>query len=610
MNVLQIKIYEDGTLECSPDFKIIRGSYRNIIMNVEVPHSLLLDPVNDQTTNQAVTGNFVRVAAIIRTVVGKNLQTQKYDFEVVKDYERDCKMYRLYQRIMPKEFTLWATVNQSEAVGNGYLQLIFNVVNWTKSDAETPPLQNVNIEQIVASPILRLDVYAGAFIEDIEAIENPKDYAILSERVDNVEIALDKADNDINALQEKDRETDVKIKSLQDKDEEIITNTEMQIQSVQDKTEEDINKLRMEVNEKPYFFGWFSNYDDLIANFPTATENDYAYIIGGNIYEYHDNQWVDTGNKTPDNIAPLSDDDPMSVGNVASPGTSSKASKSDHVHADSEQTKQNTINIENKVDKNQIVQETGQSETNIMSQKAVTTQLDELEIKTERLPLKDTRHSGEASTWYMKNAPRSMIGEFKDNSDIGLNSITNAPFACLFTITPWWDKSGGTSSQLAFTNEPNKFYYRTADGFGNNWYPWQTFASMPIGSVLMFADDTHPASIYGGTWEKLTNRVLVGAGDKYNLGVTGGSEDAVVIKHGGHIRPAGTNPDTLNWEVPPSSNNSYFMSIDKVNSYGSSRTFMVEYGNEVGFRTFFNGEDGKGKNMMPFLAVNIWKKIA
>lgn len=204
MNVLQIKIHEDGTLECSPDFKIIRGSYRNILMNVEVPHSLLLDPVNDQTTNQAVTGNFVRVAAIIRTIVGKNLQTQKYDFEAVKDYERDGKMYRLYQRIMPKEFTLWATVNQSEAVGNGYLQLIFNVVNWTKSDAETPPLQNVNIEQIVASPILRLDVYAGAFIEDIEAIENPRNYDELKERVDYIEVDLTKVNNDIKDLQEKE----------------------------------------------------------------------------------------------------------------------------------------------------------------------------------------------------------------------------------------------------------------------------------------------------------------------------------------------------------------------------------------------------------------------
>ncbi len=204
MNVLQIKIHEDGALECSPDFKIIRGSYRNILMNVEVPHSLLLDPVNDQTTNQAVTGNFVRVAAIIRTIVGKNLQTQKYDFEAVKDYERDGKMYRLYQRIMPKEFTLWATVNQSEAVGNGYLQLIFNVVNWTKSDAETPPLQNVNIEQIVASPILRLDVYAGAFIEDIEAIENPRNYDELKERVDYIEVDLTKVNNDIKDLQEKE----------------------------------------------------------------------------------------------------------------------------------------------------------------------------------------------------------------------------------------------------------------------------------------------------------------------------------------------------------------------------------------------------------------------
>ncbi len=203
----------------------------------------------------------------------------------------------------------------------------------------------------------------------------------------------------------------------------------------------------------------------------------------------------------------------------------------------------------------------------------------------------------------MKNAPKSMIGEFKDNSDIGLNSITNAPFACLFTITPWWDKSGGTSSQLAFTNEPNKFYYRTADELGNNWYPWQTFASMPIGSVLMFADDTHPASIYGGTWEKLTNRVLIGAGDKYSLGAVGGSEDSVVVDHGLHLF-------NFDWLGHGNLKGKYLGS-DKFNDWGTGgRGWNEQYSGECYPAGQNVGEDGKGKNMMPFLAVNIWKKIA
>jgi len=357
MNVLQIKIHEDGTLECSPDFKIIRGGYRNILMNVEVPHTLLLDPVKGEESNQNVTGNFVRVAAVIRTVVGKNIQTEKYSFEPIKDFESNGKMYRVYQRIMPKEFTMWETVNQSERFGSGKLQLIFNVVNWSMEDSENAYSQNTKIERVVSSPVLALDVFSGGYIEDTDAIDNPKDYEILKGRVDNVENGLNNANSDIKALQDKDTEIDAFIGDL-------------------------IN----EVNEKPYFYGWYNSYDDLIANFPSATENDYAYIIGGNIYEYHNNQWLDTGNKTPDNIAPLSDDDPMPVGDIASPGTSSKVAKGDHVHKENEKTRadidKNTADIashalaiDNKLDKSQLVQETGQSTTEIMSQKAVTDNL-------------------------------------------------------------------------------------------------------------------------------------------------------------------------------------------------------------------------------------------
>lgn len=506
MNVLQIKIFEDGTLECSPDFKIIRGGYRNILLKVEIPHSLLLDPVIDEAINKDITGNFVRVAAIIRTSVGKNLQTQKYELEPVEDYERDGKMYRLYQRLMPKEFTLWETVSQFEKFCSGKLELVFNVVNWTMTESEETHLQTNKIESIASSPILKLDVYPGGYLEDAEAVENPQDYAVIKERVDNVEISLNNAENDIKALQTKDNEFDLSIKALQAKDDEIITNTAYQVQAVQNKAEEDLNQLREEVNEKPYFYGWFNNVDDLITNYPQATENDYAYIIGGNIYEYHDNQWIDTGNKTPDNIAPLSDDEPLPVGDVASAGTSNQASKWDHVHKENEQTRAdidkntsdiavNRTDIIKKVDKSQIVQTMGQSTTNIMSQKAIT--------------------------------------------DL---------------INP------------------------------------------PIGSILIYADDTQPASIYGGTWEKIVDRFLIGAGGKYTLGNTGGEQM--------HI---------LSWDEMPQHTHPLLNHYDGGPNIGNSRrweTVISEFGEISSYGVTSAGASQPHNNMPPYLAVNIWKRIA
>ena len=45
-----------------------------------------------------------------------------------------------------------------------------------------------------------------------------------------------------------------------------------------------------------------------------------------------------------------------------------------------------------------------------------------------------------------------------------------------------------------------------------------------VGAVLhSFNDDFSPSALFGGSWEKVTDRFLVGAGGSYALGSTGGS---------------------------------------------------------------------------------------
>lgn len=45
----------------------------------------------------------------------------------------------------------------------------------------------------------------------------------------------------------------------------------------------------------------------------------------------------------------------------------------------------------------------------------------------------------------------------------------------------------------------------------------------PIGSIYMSVNNTNPATLFGGTWEQLKDRFLLGAGDTYTNGDTGGS---------------------------------------------------------------------------------------
>lgn len=45
----------------------------------------------------------------------------------------------------------------------------------------------------------------------------------------------------------------------------------------------------------------------------------------------------------------------------------------------------------------------------------------------------------------------------------------------------------------------------------------------PVGSIYMSVAATSPATLFGGTWEQLKDRFLIGAGGSYSAGATGGA---------------------------------------------------------------------------------------
>lgn len=190
MNKLKITLNEDGSVyQFTPDFKIMRGSYRNVLINIEVPHSLLLDPAKDES-DENQTGNDVKMGAIIKTVTGKNITTKSYKFQRVKDFTRDGIDYRLYQRKIPKVFTMWDTVSEQEATEGGKLTLVINVINWLKNEL------NAKIEEISASPKFTLEIQPSEFLED-EEIEEPSDFDELHSQVQEIDAEIDKIKEDL-----------------------------------------------------------------------------------------------------------------------------------------------------------------------------------------------------------------------------------------------------------------------------------------------------------------------------------------------------------------------------------------------------------------------------
>lgn len=120
----------------------------------------------------------------------------------------------------------------------------------------------------------------------------------------------------------------------------------------------------------------------------------------------------------------------------------------------------------------------------------------------------------------------------------------------------------------------------------------------PIGShYIQFNGELTPAEMFGGTtWEidtTMQGRSIIGSGGDYTLGATGGSADAVIVKH---------RHNKLIY-IPTNTELGWLSSI----SAGQSGGIGVG-GNPVGVEEV--GVDGTGKNMPPYAVVNYWKRTA
>jgi hypothetical protein len=116
----------------------------------------------------------------------------------------------------------------------------------------------------------------------------------------------------------------------------------------------------------------------------------------------------------------------------------------------------------------------------------------------------------------------------------------------------------------------------------------------PIGSIYMSVNETDPSTLFGGTWERIKGRFLLGAGDNgdgwnYTANTTGGEPTHTLTQS----------------ELPDSVWHTY---SDYLGSGGIRDA--VNPGGTYGFKA---GGDNCGKphnNLPPYLAVYIWKRIS
>ena len=118
----------------------------------------------------------------------------------------------------------------------------------------------------------------------------------------------------------------------------------------------------------------------------------------------------------------------------------------------------------------------------------------------------------------------------------------------------------------------------------------------PVGSIYMSVNSTNPSTLFGGTWVQLKDRFLLGCGDTYSNGSTGGSADAVVVSHTHDFSNGGQ-------AITVASNSAIF-----TNGFGTGSHWNGSNANTGTVAS--SGESGTGKNMPPYLAVYMWKRTA
>lgn len=124
----------------------------------------------------------------------------------------------------------------------------------------------------------------------------------------------------------------------------------------------------------------------------------------------------------------------------------------------------------------------------------------------------------------------------------------------------------------------------------------------PVGSLYISVNATSPAELYGGTWERIEGRFIMGASDTYPVGSTGGNLQMMLSPE---------NIPAVEFSIPTNDTQKNDIKVDK---WG----FMVSVSQETTdggrFHTGLYGRTNNGNSpvdiLNPYYSMYIWHRVA
>jgi hypothetical protein len=203
--------------------------------------------------------------------------------------------------------------------------------------------------------------------------------------------------------------------------------------------------------------------------------------------------------------------------------------------------------------------------------------------------LADTRSTNETPAWYMSTHGRGVVWEFKQLTAIGFTA-PSSNFGPVQTIIPWKDSSGGLPRQVAY--EGRTRWTRIANSV-DAWGAWFSDAliAYPVGSIYIAYSHTNPGTLFGGTWERITNAFLWAADASGTIGQTGGEKTHTLTTA----------------ELPKHTHGAVYSQ----NAAGDkTQAWFSTSGDKLAYGTVEAGGGQPHNNMPPYIQVSIWRRTA
>lgn len=163
--------------ELIKDFPIYQNNYQNIVLNINIPTSILPSGYEIAGVTTDTMGVAVKVDASSLARNGAIRQSKSFYLRYLKTWVKDNVEYAMFQRPFPQTFALYAGQGQNAP------KLTINVVNIMNDTLEDP---NPTVVSIITSQTCSLEIMPSTILDKDEPLD-PSDLEEINARLNSIE---------------------------------------------------------------------------------------------------------------------------------------------------------------------------------------------------------------------------------------------------------------------------------------------------------------------------------------------------------------------------------------------------------------------------------------